>query len=441
MYAPQEVQKGNFPSLAPLRFPFFTREMRDSKPKGGRSFDAVPADDGFRNYMSRKIELQRKQFGLVLPPPPDSPIETLHDNDGDFHLEQTTAGDSPSKERPEQVDPSERTLSPSRKLVRFHTNLEQAPVTSVSDVLENLKQRHSVKKSSLRRRRRYGSSETRDEPNNKVQSTSTPASMEGVLNKLYNRYDRSLKRKHPKSILETIGRCDDSDYSPKNTPTTQLDDMQIAKPLTQADTSSRHISQIDNNLSNARDDDLDLDHKSKAIEPSHHASKQTDSDQKIDTVKKRCTRPDLFFTGITVLINGHTNPDATTLMRLLHKHGGDLEKYETRRVTHIIAERLSTAKANIYRNQKNPTPVCRPEWITDSVENGKLLPFGDYLLDDVMEAKTPGTKSLKTFFASEKVSDNEPDANRWVDTDPSKSNYQISGQVRTVGNDPNFLES
>jgi hypothetical protein len=265
--------------------------------------------------------------------------------------------------------------------------------------------------------------------------------MEGVLNKLYNRYDRPLKRKHPKSILETIGRCDDSDCSPENTPSTQLDDIQIAKPLTQADTSSRHISQIDSNLSNARDDDLDLDPKSKAIEPSHHASKQTDSDQEIDIVKKRCTRPDLFFTGITVLINGHTNPDATTLMRLLHKHGGDLEKYETRRVTHIIAERLSTAKANIYRNQKNPTPVCRPEWITDSVENGKLLPFGDYLLEDVMEAKTPGTKSLKTFFASEKVSDNEPDANRWVDTDPSKSNYHINGQVRTVGNDPNFLES
>jgi DNA repair protein REV1 len=128
-------------------------------------------------------------------------------------------------------------------------------------------------------------------------------------------------------------------------------------------------------------------------------------------------------------------------MRLLHKHGGDLEKCETRRVTHIIAERLSTAKANIYKSQNNPTPVVRPEWITDSVENGMLLPFGDYLLADVMEAKTPGTKSLKTFFGSEKASDEEMEVNRWADTDPSKSNYHINGQVRTVGNDPNFLES
>jgi DNA repair protein REV1 len=159
-------------------------------------------------------------------------------------------------------------------------------------------------------------------------------------------------------------------------------------------------------------------------------------------VQKQSIRPDLFFSGIVVLINGHTNPDATTLMRLLHKHGGDLEKYETRRVTHIIAERLSTAKANIYKKQQNPTPVCRPEWITESVEKGALLPFADYLLQDVMDAKAPRTKSLKTFFGADAVNaPSEPEADLSIHTDPSKSKYHINGQVRTVGNDPNFLES
>lgn len=409
--------------------------MKKSKPKGGRSFDSVPADDGFRNYMSRKIELQRKQFGLVLPPPPDSPIETSHNSDEDKHM-----GYSASNEESERNAPSARSTSdsPSRKSVRFHTNLEHvAPITSVSDVLENLKQRHSVKKSSLRRRR-YDSSEKRDDPTDKAQSTSTSASMEGVLKKLHSRYDRSLKRKHPKSILETLGTCDDLNCSEDNIPTTQFDDVQTTKPLTQIDTLS---TELGNNLLETGDGDFDLDHQSKATGPLHITSLQTDINQAMDIVKKSSIRPDLFFSGVVVLINGHTNPDATTLMRLLHKHGGDLEKYETRRVTHIIAERLSTAKANIYKSQNNPTPVVRPEWITDSVENGMLLPFGDYLLADVMEAKTPGTKSLKTFFGSEKASDEEMEVNRWADTDPSKSNYHINGQVRTVGNDPNFLES
>jgi DNA repair protein REV1 len=414
--------------------------MKKSKPKGCRSFDSVPADDGFRNYMSRKIELQRKQFGLVLPPPPDSPIETSQNSDGDKHLDQATTADySASNDESERNEASAGSSgSPSRKSVRFHTNLELvAPITSVSDVLENLKQRHSVKKSSLRRRR-YGGSEKRDYPTNKAQSTSTSASMEVVLNKLHSRYDRSLKRKHSKSILETLDTCDDLNCSEENTPTTQFDDVQTAKPWTQIDTLS---TEIVNNLLDAGDCDFDMDHQSKSTKPLHIASVQTDVNQATGLVKKSSNRPDLFFTGVVVLVNGHTNPDATTLMRLLHKHGGDLEKYETRRVTHIIAERLSTAKANIYKSQKNPTPVVRPEWITDSVENGLLLPFGDYLLEDVMGAKTPGTKSLKTFFGSEKASDKEMEVNRWADIDPSKSNYHINGQVRTVGNDPNFLES
>ena len=191
-------------------------------------------------------------------------------------------------------------------------------------------------------------------------------------------------------------------------------------------------------------------------------------------------RPDLFFMGVVVLVNGHTSPDATTLMRLLHKHGGDLEKYETQRITHIIAEQLSVAKANIYKRQKKPTPICRPEWITDSVEQGKLLPFGDYLLEDVVDRDAVGTKSVKSFFSTKKpvggdmhrskddlnhtkksspgdknlasvkkksATTNESENSssslyhRWQDTLPSAANYSLTDQVRTMGNDPNFLDS
>ena len=99
-------------------------------------------------------------------------------------------------------------------------------------------------------------------------------------------------------------------------------------------------------------------------------------------------RPDLFLCGVVVLVNGYTNPDADTLQRLLHKHGGDLEKYETFRVTHIIAEHLSAAKAAIYKKQKRPRPVCRPEWIVDCVHAKRLLPHAPYLIREVQPQAT-----------------------------------------------------
>lgn len=104
--------------------------------------------------------------------------------------------------------------------------------------------------------------------------------------------------------------------------------------------------------------------------------------------------------GVVVIVNGYTNPDAESLQRLLHKHGGDLEKYETSRITHIIAEHLSYAKAKIYKEQKRPKPVCHPKWIVDCVNAQKLLPYGDYLIDEVRDKENGTTKSMKEYFSS-----------------------------------------
>ena len=443
--------------------------MRKSKSKGGRSFDSVPADDGFRNYMSRKIELQRKQFGLVLPPPPGSQVEPSH-NATCSHTAQNADADKEVIEEQNALESSERH---GRKSVRFHANLEQAaPLTSVSDVLQNLKQRHSMKKSSLRARR-YGKSDTfRD------RSADASVSMQAMIDTLQTRHGRSRKRKRPKSsVLESLSpvrgsqhlECLDSAgeeidifsdlaYCEKNNAATGT------APLTQIDSLSHTITSPNTDaVIDAKTDPIHIDHneceennvvhdfREPSMEDHSMQHNVISSEQQMDfdgeaasnkyTSQKRKTRSDLFFSGVVVLINGHTNPDATSLMRLLHKHGGDLEKYETRRVTHIIATQLSTAKANIYKNQKNPTPVCRPEWITDSVKVEKLMPFGDYLLEDVTDAKAPGTKSLKTFFKSGSALGEDKKSHRWADTSPEKCTYHANGQARTVGNDPNFLES
>ena len=143
--------------------------------------------------------------------------------------------------------------------------------------------------------------------------------------------------------------------------------------------------------------------------------------------QQRRRRPDLFFQGIAVLINGYTNPDNETLQRMLHRHGGDLEKYETIRLTHIVASQLSFAKSKTYRKMRNPTPVVTPQWIVDCVDQQKLLPHGPYLLDQVQEK---GCVSVKSFWSSndekeKKKNDSKHDTAppRMADVQPSPLLY------------------
>ena len=221
------------------------------------------------------------------------------------------------------------------------------------------------------------------------------------------------------------------------------------------------------------------------------AGPSTENVFKASAKEKRVVRPDLFFYGVVVLINGYTNPDAETLQRLLQRHGGDVERYETSRITHIIAERLSKAKANVYmKQQRNPKPVCRPQWITDSVQAYQLLPFQNYIIDDVKRDKNvrsvasmfhppppqkqqqQSTTSMATKQSFPIVHDDavESDANGEEELQPEKSLLRntlqqerklpsvptrdefvaakeaneeryIHGNVRTAGTDPNFLES
>ncbi|KOC66420.1 DNA repair protein REV1 [Habropoda laboriosa] len=87
------------------------------------------------------------------------------------------------------------------------------------------------------------------------------------------------------------------------------------------------------------------------------------------------------FQGIAIFVNGYTNPTADELRRLMMIHGGIYHNYMRPRVTtHIIATNLPYSKVIMYRKSQNPTPICKPEWITDSIKAGRILNFQKYLL-------------------------------------------------------------
>ena len=281
--------------------------------------------DDFRVYMATKIELQRKQFGLVLPPPP-SPGDTCIV--GSSPLEVSTW---PRK--------NESTNTSSMKRVRFSpsTPSDLGKSRGLTGVLCRLKKKHGSKctnRSGSRKRRRR-------EANVNSNDISPPL-------------DNSA-----------CGSCSPASWSTAKAP----NDVIVSKAIPKIQEGA---------------------------------------------IKKK--RQDLFLLGVVVLINGFTSPDAPTIQRMLQRHGGDVEKYETSRVTHIVATALSTAKALIYKRQRNPTPVVRPEWIVDSCKEGKVLPYALYLLDEVRDDNV-GTKTVKSFFPPSSASKKQD----WVRNDATTS--------------------
>ncbi|XP_036964867.1 DNA repair protein REV1 isoform X1 [Acanthopagrus latus] len=83
------------------------------------------------------------------------------------------------------------------------------------------------------------------------------------------------------------------------------------------------------------------------------------------------------FSGVSIYVNGYTEPSADELRRLMMLHGGQFHVYYSRsKTTHIIATNLPNSKIKELKGEK----VIRPEWITDSIKAGRLLPYLQYQL-------------------------------------------------------------
>lgn len=115
-----------------------------------------------------------------------------------------------------------------------------------------------------------------------------------------------------------------------------------------------------------------------------------------------------------------------------------------------------------YQKKRKRTPIVHPQWITDSVQAERLLHYQDYLLIE------GGQKNMRHFFAKESNNRNNNNIDRNIST-AGQEGLQIpvrnssekamstiptttttttrtrannnNKSRKTVGNDPNFLES
>jgi hypothetical protein len=350
--------------------------------KAGRASGKSFQQDSFHQYMARKIDMQRHQFGLMLPPPPPAATSTSIVSTSTPPTTPTPATDnSPAGRRKSLLKPSSSSPSPLRnrspgRAVRF---VQLSPS-------HNNNNNNNKKKATSNSGASSGGSSG---------GSGSGTDMGSILHRLQERHGRGrqsrglgLKRKR-----KEVSNASRNLFS-------QKDDE---KAETRTSSSSQQMK-----MKMKMDDD---DIKDQEMEETLATPQNEDGSNILDsflcsgsapTPSMRRARPDLFLLGVVVKVNGYTDPDNETLKRMLQKHGGDLETYETTRVTHIIAEHLSKAKADIYKQQRKPRPVCKPSWIVDSVRQGRVLPYGNYLLEELKD-RTGQTGIQAMFGAARKT--------------------------------------
>uniref|UniRef100_A0A0A1WDT0 DNA repair protein REV1 n=1 Tax=Zeugodacus cucurbitae TaxID=28588 RepID=A0A0A1WDT0_ZEUCU len=87
-------------------------------------------------------------------------------------------------------------------------------------------------------------------------------------------------------------------------------------------------------------------------------------------------RKSYLFSGISIFVNGLTNPSADELKRIMMVHGGTYHHYERSHTTYIIASNLPDVKV---RNM-NTSKIISPQWVVDSLKEMRLLDYTRYLL-------------------------------------------------------------
>ena len=87
-------------------------------------------------------------------------------------------------------------------------------------------------------------------------------------------------------------------------------------------------------------------------------------------------RTSQLFKDCIIYINGYTKPSRLQLHEMIVLHGGQFRHYLTAKgkVTHIVASNLPLRKRLEFKSYR----VVKPEWITESIRQMKLLPWQDF---------------------------------------------------------------
>ena len=113
------------------------------------------------------------------------------------------------------------------------------------------------------------------------------------------------------------------------------------------------------------------------------------------------------FSGLTFYFTGVKSHSQMKLSRDVWKHGGHvLPMWERRKITHVVADNLASAKINKELEQIGSASawkgaVVKPEWVVESIRRKKREPVGRYSV-----ITDSSVKDIRSFFGQQKPTKN-----------------------------------
>jgi DNA repair protein REV1 len=158
-----------------------------------------------------------------------------------------------------------------------------------------------------------------------------------------------------------------------------------------------------------------------------------------------CPELKSLFKGVSIHVNGYTEPSHAELKRIMSMYGGSFQNYYSRSsVSHIICSNLPDAKVKQFEKERNPTPVVRPEWITACIKAKKILPVDSFILWSLRPGG-PGQQKLLWATTENRASDGyDPGllARAQKIAKRLRENCEVlKGPPKSSMDDPNFVES
>lgn len=102
------------------------------------------------------------------------------------------------------------------------------------------------------------------------------------------------------------------------------------------------------------------------------------------------------FRGISIYVNGYTDPPALELRRIIVDNGGEYHHYyQYGRTTYAVATHLAKTKMDKLRKDEK---YISPKWIMDSLAEGALVPDDGYLLNRPDNARDNTMAIVEKFF-------------------------------------------
>ena len=149
------------------------------------------------------------------------------------------------------------------------------------------------------------------------------------------------------------------------------------------------------------------------------------------------------FEGVSIHVNGYTEPSHAELKRIMSMYGGSFQNYYSRSsVSHIICSNLPDAKVKQFEKERSPTPVVRPEWITACIKSKRILPIDAFILWSLRPGG-PGQQMLSWATGSASTGYDPGILSRAQNIAKRlRENCEVlKGPPKSSMDDPNFVES